>query len=129
MLSARQTLLSVLCQNETTLGYLHLTPRELREFEVQTLLSTSELARAHDALKENLTIATYLNDLVPTCSKLGVKIDSAARYEGARVLWDQNERQASIRLLQSLAENVQLEKEDFAPSRGVILANLVSGIR
>lgn len=103
-----------------------MAPRDLRKFEIQALLSICELARDHDALKENLAIATYLDDIVADCRKLGINVDAAARFEAAKVLWDQKEPHASIRALRTLAEKPELDQEDFAPGQGVVLAKLVS---
>lgn len=109
--------------------HLHASPRDLRRFEVQNLLSASALAREYDAQKENLSAATYLQDLVHRCREIGLNIESIAKYEAAKVLWDQQEPQSSIRMLQKLSENEDLEREDFPPGRGMIMANLVRPVK
>jgi hypothetical protein len=125
VLSARHTLFSVISRNEVVRNHLHASIRDIRRLELQTLLSLSALARDYSAYEQNLSAATYLQDMIPQCQEIGLNIHAVTMSEVARVLWDHGEPQSSIRILQRLSEDEQIEKEDYSPGRGMILAVLV----
>lgn len=129
ILSSRETLLSVLISSPKLQDMLHVSPRDVRSLEVQALLTSSSLSRKHGALEESLAAATYLSDLAPTCLEAGLNIGAAAQYEVASVLWDHGETSTSIRMLQQLDANFNLQEQASAVARSTLLAKLVSAPR
>jgi serine-protein kinase ATM len=125
VLSVRQTLFSTFCRNETVQRYLHVTPRDVRRLELRALSNMSSQARDYNAYEQNLATATYLQDLIPKCEELGINIQAFTSFEVAKVLWDQGELQSSIRILQRLSDSEDIDKQEFSPGRGMILASLV----
>jgi ataxia telangiectasia mutated family protein len=67
-----------------------------------------------------------LSKLVQPCSELGLRIENAAKYDMASVLWDQGEMTTSIRMLQNLNEQSDLQTQSLVVSQAEVLASLVS---
>ncbi|KAF2104009.1 hypothetical protein NA57DRAFT_70221 [Rhizodiscina lignyota] len=128
ILSSRQTLFSILNSNENLQRILHTSPKDIRGLELQSLLSACALSRRNGELKGSLAAATYLNDIVPACGDIGLRIEAAAKFEAAQVLWDQGETHASIRTLQQIHSNINLDHESFAPPSYTVLAKLAHQI-
>ena len=125
ILSARHTLLGIMSTTESLQGILHASPKDLRSLELRDLLSVGSLARKNEARKEALAVATYLNDITPACRQIGLRIEAAANFEVAQVLWDQGDLHASIRILQQMLREIDLDNENFSPSPATVLAKLV----
>jgi hypothetical protein len=66
-----------------------------------------------------------LSKLTEPCAQVGVKMDVAATYDLANVLWDQGEMTTSIRMLQPLVDQPDIQAQTVAINRPEILANLV----
>ncbi|KAF2453189.1 hypothetical protein BDY21DRAFT_142648 [Lineolata rhizophorae] len=124
LLSYRGTLYSSLSCSDDLQSALHVRAKDCRRYEVQTLIRASSISRMHGALQESLTIATYLSDLVPVCRALGLAVEGAAQFETANVLWEQGEMTASVRILQHLVRDVNLDYEVDAAGKSVVLAKL-----
>jgi ataxia telangiectasia mutated family protein len=105
---------------------MHLSLKDVRNVEVQALISSCTISRQRSALQESLATATYLSDLVPACKEIGLDIEAAAQSEVADVLWDQGEHSTSIRMLQQLAEQAYPNSEKDGNARSKVLAKLVS---
>lgn len=126
ILSARETLFSMLGKNPRLQDILHTGPKQLRERETDALINAAEVYRKHGALQELLASATYLADIVPSCREVGFDIEGGAKYQVARVLWDQGEKNTSIRMLQQLeTENRLASRKDSTVLRTVLLTKLV----
>lgn len=124
VLSARETLFSMLSKSPSLQEILHTGPRQLREREADAHISASEIYRKHGAVQELLASATYLADLVPTCRDVGYSLENVAKCQVSLVLWDQGEKNTSIRMLQQL-ESETKSKQDSTVARSVLLTKLV----
>ena len=58
----------------------------------------------------------------------GLRVDAAVLFEGANVLWDQEELSASIRMLQDIRQGADLRVQDIKIGKSELLAKLVSGL-
>lgn len=70
-----------------------------------------------------------LAKLVGPCTSLGLKIDAAANFDLANVLWDLGEMATSTRLLQEISQLNDLNRQSLPVSRAEVLATLVSNQR
>ena len=125
-MSCRETIFSLLSKNVALQAFTKVSPREARSVEVQALLRSSEMSRRHGALQNSLTTATYLNRLVKPCEDIGINISPTVQFESARVLWDQGEMAASIKMLQDLRSNLGPKTQSGHIGRPELLATLVS---
>jgi ataxia telangiectasia mutated family protein len=98
--------------------------------EVENALLASELTRAHNALQESLSVATFLMDLIPSCRELDLKVDAAIRLEASNALWDQGEFTSSIRMLQALEKERPAPgtKQDILIGRSKLLSQIGSRV-
>lgn len=103
---------------------------DTRSVEVQNALLTSELTRAHNALQESLSVATFLIDLISPCQDLDLKVDVAIRLEASNALWDQGELTSSIGLLQALEKEktTTLGKQHIMIGRSKLLSQIGSRV-
>lgn len=124
ILSARETLFSILSKTPNLQNIIHTGPRQLREQEADAHISASDIYRKHGALQELLSSATYLADIVPKCREVGYNVENIAKYQVSLVLWDQGEKNTSIRMLQQL-ENETKSSNDVTVARSVLLTKLV----
>ncbi|KAH7063591.1 hypothetical protein B0J12DRAFT_643289 [Macrophomina phaseolina] len=123
ILSARETLFSILSKTSNLQNIIHTGPRQLREQEADAHISASDIYRKHGALQELLSSATYLADIVPKCREVGYNVENIAKYQVSLVLWDQGEKNTSIRMLQQL-ENETKSSKDVTVARSVLLTKL-----
>ncbi|KAL1646059.1 Serine/threonine-protein kinase tel1 [Diplodia intermedia] len=123
ILSARETLWSMLSKTPSLQGIVNTEPRQLREREADALITGSDVYRRHHALQELLASATYLADIVPSCREVGYEIGNGAKYQVARVLWDQGEKNTSIRMLQQLEDQTK-NRKDPTVARTILLTKL-----
>jgi serine-protein kinase ATM len=126
VLSSRETLFSTLSNNDSLREAMHLGLKDVRDIEVETLLSSCSIARKHNSLQDSLATATYLSDLSPLCSQIGLDIEASAQNEVADALWDQGEHVTSIRMLKRLTELPRSKHESSQLHRSRLLAKLVS---
>lgn len=94
--------------------------------EVNVIRRSLEVARDHGMPQASLKSAMCLSKLVPKCASKGISIEGAAKFDLANVLWDQGEMTASIRMLQQLNEQNNLQKQAISISRAELLVTLVS---
>ena len=59
----------------------------------------------------------------------GLRVDAAVLFEGANVLWDQEELSASIRMLQDIQKGADLRAQDIKIGKSELLAKLVNSLR
>ncbi|KAK6004960.1 hypothetical protein QM012_007739 [Aureobasidium pullulans] len=124
IVSCRETLFSLLSQNKHLREALHVSIRDCRAIEVQSVISSSQFARKNDLIQQALTAATYLSRLVPICQEIDVKMDAAAHFEVATTLWRQGEISTSVQMLQELCSRTDLLKQTIQVGRAGMLAQL-----
>ncbi|KAG9820127.1 hypothetical protein KCU77_g16769, partial [Aureobasidium melanogenum] len=124
IVSCRETLFSLLSQNKNLREALHVSIRDCRAIEAQSIISSSQFARKNDLIQQSLTAATYLSRLVPICQEIDVKIDAAAHFEVATTLWRQGEISTSVQMLQELCSRTDLLKQSIQVGRAGMLAQL-----
>ncbi|KAH0404243.1 hypothetical protein KCU89_g1327, partial [Aureobasidium melanogenum] len=124
IVSCRETLFSLLSQNKDLREALHVSIRDCRAIEAQTVISSSQFARKNDLIQQSLTAATYLSRLVPICQEIDVKMDAAAHFEVATTLWRQGEISTSVQMLQELCSRTDLLKQSIQVGRAGMLAQL-----
>jgi ataxia telangiectasia mutated family protein len=126
ILSSRETMFSTLSNNGHLREVMHISLKDVRNVEVEALVSSCTISRQQNALQESLATATYLSDLVPICQQIGLDIETLALNEVADVLWDQGEQSTSIRMLRRLTERVHPKAEGNGIQQSKMLAKLVS---
>lgn len=106
LLSCRETTLGMMSQvgEGGKLVSGRVSAAEARVVEIQGLLLSSRIYRFHRAMQESLNVSTRLWDLMGPGAALGLSVEAAIQMETASSLWDQGEVVASIRMLQSIAE-------------------------
>lgn len=124
LLSTRWTTLSMLGKSIQTQPRGDLKLQQIKLVEARSLLSSSGKYRFHSAQQESLNIATALNDSIEQAADLGLAIDAAAKIEVAHSLWDHGEMVSSIRMLQGVAEDSDLKKQDIEVRRSDLLAEI-----
>ena len=67
-----------------------------------------------------------MSQIVQACVEQGVAVDAATSLEGTNVLWDQQEMSASIRMLQDIVYNSDLQSQDIHVGKPALLAKLVN---
>jgi ataxia telangiectasia mutated family protein len=120
----RITTFSVLGRNETLLKDLRVTRNTMRTSEVQALLSYSALARQHGQLQTALCAATQVNDLARDLKESGIYVDVVAKHEVASVLWESQERTASVKMLRDTLDKSEFEAQEIEVGRSGVLAQL-----
>lgn len=130
VLSCRGTTFSVLSQQPRLHKIINIGPVDTRSVEVQNALLTSELTRAHNALQESLSVATFLIDLISPCRDVDLKVDVAIRLEASNALWDQGELTSSIGMLHALEKEktATLGKQDIKIGRSKVLSQIGSRV-
>ena len=100
--------------------------RDSRVVEIEALLASSSISRAHGALQDSLSTTTHMINLMGECRENGVEVEAATTMELANVLWDQGEMMSSIKLLKGLQAESQIEDQDIPVSTASLLTQLVS---
>ena len=129
LLSCRETLFSTISKSKNLQDLLKVSNRNARAIECRVLLSSCILHRRHGALQSALSTATYLSQMIKPCKEAGLRVDAAVLFEGANVLWDQDELSASIRMLQDIRQGTDLRVQDIEIGKPELLAKLVSALR
>ncbi|KAI1176265.1 phosphatidylinositol 3 [Nemania sp. FL0916] len=122
ILSCRETTLNLLSQFSSRSEATRVNPPEARLIQFKSMLLSSNIHRYHQAFQESLNIATSLTNLVQSSMDLGLNLDSSARVEVAKSLWDHGEMISSIRMLQHIDEDTDLKKQTIVVSRPDLLA-------
>lgn len=117
----------ILRRNNSLQQDLKLCPKDALLLEAQAVLRTSEASRELGTKQGSLTAATYMTGLTTLCDQYGLQIESVANRELASVLWIQNEPDASVQILQSLASSDQ-PKQAIPVGRAGLLSQLVSKV-
>ena len=104
---------------------MRISEKEARIVEVETLLASSTLNRKHGALQSSLKSTTYLTQLVDLSTNLGAKVDVAIGLEASNVLRDHGQMDSSIRMLQELIRNAEIDSQDIPIGKAKLLATLV----
>jgi ataxia telangiectasia mutated family protein len=128
IISSRETILSCLSRQPHLRQMMKISASDSRLVEVRTSLLSSDINRAHGALQESLTSATYLTGLVEPCRGLGLSIESAVYLEAANALWDQGEMSSSIGMLSDLNGLHNSKQQSIPISRSHLLAKIASQV-
>ncbi|KAJ6102700.1 hypothetical protein N7486_005127 [Penicillium sp. IBT 16267x] len=97
---------------------------ESRLLEANVFRQSLEITRKHAVSQASLKSAISLSRLAEPCAQLGLNIDGATKFDLANVLWDQGEMTASIRMLQHLKGQGDLQKQAIPLSRSELLVTL-----
>jgi hypothetical protein len=128
ILLSHETLFSSINQDYLR-SSLKLTSRAAQLFEVKAIRESLRLSRNYNDSQTSLRSAMSLAKLVGPCMPLGLKIDAAANFDLANVLWDLGEMATSTRLLQEISQLNDLNRQSLPVSRAEVLATLVSNQR
>jgi ataxia telangiectasia mutated family protein len=126
MLSCHEALFSSLNRRDCLKLSMNLTSRKAQLLYVKVMRETLKISRNHESSQESLKLAITLTKLIGACATLGINIDGAANFDLSNVLWDQGEMTTSIRMLQKLKCQNDLQKQDIPVSRAEVLACLVN---
>lgn len=124
--SSRETVFSLLGNNESLRRSIGTSRKACRLIEVQALLASSKVYREHKALHESLASITYLTDLLADCKSDGLEVNEALRYEMAAMLWESDEASTSIGILTQLKDEHSSNEQSISVGRSRILTTLVS---
>ncbi|CEJ94936.1 Putative Ataxia telangiectasia mutated [[Torrubiella] hemipterigena] len=124
ILSSRGTTLNVLAEHSDLVGSSKVPKATLRQMQVSSLLLSSQIYRFHKANQESLNISTALSNMIPACEKLDLHVDAAITIEIANSLWDHGEIGSSIRMLQSVDQKSQLNRQAIPVKRADLLAKI-----
>jgi len=120
----RITTFSVLGRNEPLLKDQRITRNTMRTSEVQALLSYSALARQHGQLQTALCAATQVDELSRDLKESEIYVDVVAKHEVASVMWDSQERTASVKMLRDTLSKSDFEAQEIKVGRSGLLAQL-----
>lgn len=125
ILESREIIFASIVGRSHLRATVNASAREAHLMEIRVLRETLKVSQEHNALQKSLGTATYLSTLIEPCDHLGLTIRAAVQYDLAKVLWDQGEMAASIRMLQQVNEMPDLQKQAVPVSRPELLATLV----
>jgi ataxia telangiectasia mutated family protein len=126
ILLSHEILFSSINSKDYLRSSLRLTTRTAQLFQVKAIRESLKMSRNHNDSQASLRSAMSLSKLVDSCASLGLKIDAAANFDLANVLWDLGEMTTSIRILQEISQLKDLHKQSLPVSRAEVLASLVS---
>lgn len=121
-----EALFSSIKKNDFLKSRSHISLRDSRLLEAKVFRQSLEITRNHGVSQASLKAAINLSRLANPCADLGIAIDGVTNFDLANVLWDQGEMTASIRMLQQLKGQSDLNKQAIPLSRSEILVTLVS---
>lgn len=124
ILSGRHTVFSILAQNPTLASTMHVTTKQCRTIEIESLLQTARLARLHGQLQVALAATSQVSDLNSINDSVDVKAEVAAKFEMASVLWDLDESTASVKMLEVAIGVNDSQVQDIPVGRSELLAQL-----
>jgi serine-protein kinase ATM len=104
LLSARETLFSIVANNKGIQNALRIIERDARSLQITTLCASYKVASRQSSSSTLLATATYLHDLMPICQDLELDVEPVVLDIVSDVLWSQGEHTASIKMLESLAQ-------------------------
>lgn len=124
LLSNRQTLFGMLCQNTMLQTALHLTKRQCHAFEAEALLDVSKFGREYSKIQDSISATSALDGMIEKYTATKLSVQAVVKSETASVLWDAGETSASIRMLRDTLTMADMEKQDIAVGRAGLLAQL-----
>ena len=122
----RESMFGIFRRNDVLQKSISISPADALASEVKAIVSTCQALRGSGNHQATITKATYLSKLSDICAEAGLKVDAAATLELATALWDQNEPELSVKMLQKLVLEQDLEKQSIPVGLSGILAQLVS---
>ncbi|KAJ5098574.1 hypothetical protein N7532_005575 [Penicillium argentinense] len=124
ILSWHEGLSSSIRKQELLRSKQNLSLEDSRLMEAKVFRQSLEVTRSHGISQASLKSAISLSKLSVPCGELGMNIEGAATFDLANVLWDQGEMTASIRMLQQLKGQGDLNKQAIPLSRAELLVTL-----
>jgi ataxia telangiectasia mutated family protein len=124
MILGREALFSAIRRNDYLQSLLKISHSDSQLFEVKIVRESLRVAEHHEISQSALNRAMYLSKLASIPANSGLKIESIAQYDLAKILWDQGQRATSIQMLRQLKDRDDLRQGAFAISRSEILADL-----
>lgn len=128
ILSWHEALFSSIRKSDLLKSSSKMNIAESRLLEANVFRQSLDITRKHAVSQASLKSAISLSRLAEPCAQLGMNIDGATKFDLANVLWDQGEMTASIRMLQLLKGQGDLQKQAIPLSRSELLVTLVSSI-
>ncbi|KAK2744363.1 Serine/threonine-protein kinase tel1 [Myotisia sp. PD_48] len=124
ILASHEAIFSSIKRKAHLKNIMNLNPRDAQLLEVKAIRETLKTSREHEILQASLKSAMTLSKLIQPCAELGVTIDAAATFDLANVLWDHGEMSTSIKMLQQLSTQPDLQSQSIVVSRAEVLASL-----
>ncbi|OJJ51010.1 hypothetical protein ASPZODRAFT_162899 [Penicilliopsis zonata CBS 506.65] len=124
LLNWHEALVSSITSQDYIKTAIQLTDHDTQLLQVKTVRQSLDILKDHDLPQASLKGAIYINKLVEPCAALGINIDAAAKFDLANVLWEQGEMTTSIRMLQQLNEQNDLNKQTIPVSCAELLVTL-----
>ncbi|KAL5362665.1 hypothetical protein BJX96DRAFT_186311 [Aspergillus floccosus] len=124
ILNSQEALFSSIKQKDYLKSALNLSDRDAQLLEVKAIRQSLAITRNHGIAQASLKSAVCLSKLSEQCSKLGINVDGAAKFDLANVLWDQAEMTPSIQMLRQLRERNDLHTQAVPISRAELLVTL-----
>ncbi|KAJ5745974.1 hypothetical protein N7520_011156 [Penicillium odoratum] len=124
ILGWHEALFSSIRKSDLLQSRTKMTIAESRLLEANVFRQSLEINRKHAVSQASLKSAISLSGLAGPCAELGMNIDGATKFDLANVLWDQGEMTASIRMLQNLKGQADLQNQAIPLSRSELLVTL-----
>ncbi|KAJ5527329.1 hypothetical protein N7513_011488 [Penicillium frequentans] len=124
ILSWHEALFSSIRKSDLLKSSSKMNIAESRLLEANVFRQSLDITRKHAVSQASLKSAISLSRLAEPCAQLGMNIDGATKFDLANVLWDQGEMTASIRMLQLLKGQGDLQKQAIPLSRSELLVTL-----
>jgi len=124
MILGREALFSAIRRNDYLQSLLKISSSDSQLFEVKIIRDSLRVAEHHEVSQSALNRAMYLSKLASIPANSGLRIESIAQYDLAKILWDQGQTTTSIQMLRQLKDRDDLRQGAFAISRSEILADL-----
>ncbi|KAK2873270.1 hypothetical protein FQN49_002477 [Arthroderma sp. PD_2] len=124
ILVSREAMFSSMSRKPHLKKITNLSSRDAQLLEAKCMRESLKISREHEISQASLQSAMSLSKLVQPCAELGIKIDAAAAFDLANVLWDQGEMTTSIQILQNLSNQKNLQKQTIPVSPAEVLASL-----
>ncbi|KAM5467426.1 Serine/threonine-protein kinase tel1 [Microsporum audouinii] len=124
VLICREAMFSSISRQPHLKKMTNLNSNDARLLEAKCIRESLKISREHEISQASLQCAMSLSKLVQPSAELGVRIDAAAAFDLANVLWDQGEMKTSIQILQGLSSQKDLHSQTIPMSVAEILASL-----
>ncbi|KAF7593335.1 Serine/threonine-protein kinase tel1 [Aspergillus hancockii] len=124
ILDSHEALFSSIKRSDYLKASINISNHDAQVLEVKAIRQSLQITRTHGIQQASLKSAVCLSKLAHRCSLLGINIERAAKFDLAKVLWDQGEMAASIQMLHQLKDQNDLHKQVVPISRAELLVTL-----